>query len=407
MFVEHFRPQNPSHSPKVQKVILFYLTTMPKIESLSELIQLKTDSKNHFALLFFTADWIQQNDQITQAAEEVCASFLGVTLYTIDAEEADDCSEHFDISVAPTFVLVSLSNPTKALGSVKGAIVSNIMQLVLPHCTPKQVQKSGQTTNKALESASKIVEEPSHLSNSDNVDDASIRQELKTIIESHPIFMVIKGTKDQPKCKFSRALLSLLKEHVPDLEFETLNILEHPEFRERIKKMYEWKTFPMIFINGELQGGLDIMKSLAASNQLSSLFSTTGPQSSSVSSKNTDSGDSNPSEETEEQLFAKCDAFIKSAPMVLFMKGTPQAPECGFSARVVKALNAAKANYTAYNILLDEKIRQTLKKHVDWKTYPMLFVNGELVGGCDIVETMAKDGSLDNTVKQLLQNETA
>ncbi len=85
---------------------------------------------------------------------------------------------------------------------------------------------------------------------------------------------------------------------------------------------------------------------------------------------------------------------IAENPVILFMKGTPDAPACGFSARTVAALQALDAGFAAVDILPDPRIRQELSALSNWPTIPQLFVDGELVGGCDIVMEMYESGEL-------------
>ena len=85
---------------------------------------------------------------------------------------------------------------------------------------------------------------------------------------------------------------------------------------------------------------------------------------------------------------------IAENPTILFMKGTPDAPACGFSARTVAALQSLEAPFAAVDILPDPRIRQELSALSDWPTIPQLFVNGELVGGADIVAEMYETGEL-------------
>ncbi len=85
---------------------------------------------------------------------------------------------------------------------------------------------------------------------------------------------------------------------------------------------------------------------------------------------------------------------IAENPTILFMKGTPDAPACGFSARTVAALQSLEAPFAAVDILPDPRIRQELSAISDWPTIPQLFVNGELVGGADIVAEMYETGEL-------------
>jgi monothiol glutaredoxin len=85
---------------------------------------------------------------------------------------------------------------------------------------------------------------------------------------------------------------------------------------------------------------------------------------------------------------------IADNPTILFMKGTPEQPACGFSARTVAALQSLGAPFAAVDILPDPRIRQELSGLSNWPTIPQLFVNGELVGGCDIVTEMYESGEL-------------
>jgi monothiol glutaredoxin len=85
---------------------------------------------------------------------------------------------------------------------------------------------------------------------------------------------------------------------------------------------------------------------------------------------------------------------IRDNPTILFMKGTPDAPACGFSARTVAALQTLDAPFAAVDILPDPRIRQELSALSEWPTIPQLFVGGELVGGCDIVLEMLESGEL-------------
>src|SRR6201992_4078356 len=89
---------------------------------------------------------------------------------------------------------------------------------------------------------------------------------------------------------------------------------------------------------------------------------------------------------------------LNSAPVVLFMKGTPDFPQCGFSAQTVTALRHLGAEVRSINIFGEPELREALKRFSNWPTYPQLYVKGELIGGCDIALGMYRSGEL----KQLL-----
>jgi monothiol glutaredoxin len=89
---------------------------------------------------------------------------------------------------------------------------------------------------------------------------------------------------------------------------------------------------------------------------------------------------------------------ISENPVILFMKGTPDAPACGFSARTVAILQSVGKPFAAVDILPDPRIRQELSSLSNWPTVPQLFVDGELVGGCDIVTEMYESGELHDSL---------
>ena len=86
--------------------------------------------------------------------------------------------------------------------------------------------------------------------------------------------------------------------------------------------------------------------------------------------------------------------IVDSNPIVLFMKGTPQAPQCGFSMRTVQVLQACGVKFHAVDVLAEPEFRQGLPKFSNWPTFPQVFINGELVGGCDIVMDLYQSGEL-------------
>ena len=90
---------------------------------------------------------------------------------------------------------------------------------------------------------------------------------------------------------------------------------------------------------------------------------------------------------------------IAEHDVILFMKGTPEAPACGFSARTVAVLQALEVPFAAVDVLGDPRIRQELSAISNWPTIPQLFVDGELVGGCDIVSEMYEAGELEETLQ--------
>lgn len=110
--------------------------------------------------------------------------------------------------------------------------------------------------------------------------------------------------------------------------------------------------------------------------------------------------DASPLDETKTQksFEDKLTKLINQAPCMLFMKGNPANPRCGFSRTIVSILDHHKADYKSFDILQDNEVREGLKKFSNWPTYPQLYLNGELVGGLDIVKEMDEAGELKDVL---------
>jgi monothiol glutaredoxin len=99
-------------------------------------------------------------------------------------------------------------------------------------------------------------------------------------------------------------------------------------------------------------------------------------------------------------VFERIHGYVDADPVVLFMKGTPVFPQCGFSAQVVQVLSLLGVKFKAYDVLVDDELRQGIKEFSNWPTIPQLYVKGELVGGCDIVREMYQNGELGELLAQ-------
>lgn len=89
---------------------------------------------------------------------------------------------------------------------------------------------------------------------------------------------------------------------------------------------------------------------------------------------------------------------VKENPIIIYMKGTPQMPQCGFSGRAAAALQQCGCEFAYVNVLLDAEIFQNLPRFANWPTFPQIYINGELIGGCDIVVELLEKGELQKMV---------
>lgn len=99
-------------------------------------------------------------------------------------------------------------------------------------------------------------------------------------------------------------------------------------------------------------------------------------------------------------ITAQIETTLNENDVVLFMKGTPVFPQCGFSAAVANLLNTMNIAYKGINVLEDEEIRQGIKEYANWPTIPQLYVKGEFVGGCDIIREMYQSGELQTLLNE-------
>src|SRR4051812_42226741 len=101
-----------------------------------------------------------------------------------------------------------------------------------------------------------------------------------------------------------------------------------------------------------------------------------------------------------DELKARIEQTLSQSKVVLFMKGTKNFPQCGFSARVVQALKKTGEAFADVNVLADPELREGIKEFSNWPTIPQLYVKGEFIGGCDIVREMAESGELETLFKE-------
>jgi Grx4 family monothiol glutaredoxin len=184
----------------------------------------------------------------------------------------------------------------------------------------------------------------------------------------------IKGTPQEPRCGFTKKLLEILQSK--NVKFGSFDILSDSTVREGLKEYSNWPTYPQLYINGELIGGLDIIKELVESGEFDKLIQEKVPL-----------------------LEDRLKKLISQSKIMLFMKGNSKEPRCGFSRQAIEILNETGLKYDTFDILNDEEVRQALKEYSKWPTYPQFYVDGELIGGLDIVKELKQSGELITTLK--------
>jgi Grx4 family monothiol glutaredoxin len=159
----------------------------------------------------------------------------------VEAEKAPDVSESFEISAVPCFILLNASG---IVGRVDGAHAAQLTSLVEKHA-------------KSIES---VVEEEA----------VDINTRLRSLVNRAPVMVFIKGTPAQPRCGFSRKLIQLLSDN--GVVYGYFDILSDEQVRQGLKTFSDWPTYPQVYVKGELQGGLDIVKELIESGEFVQLL---------------------------------------------------------------------------------------------------------------------------------------
>ncbi|KAK5598388.1 Glutaredoxin 3 [Crenichthys baileyi] len=270
---------------------------------------------------------------------ELAKENSGTTFLKLEAEAVPEVSEKYEISSVPTFLFFKAGEKVDRLDGAHAAELTKKVQRLAVNGSPA--------------GAAEVPD---------------LNERLKKLINAAPCMLFMKGSPQEPRCGFSRQIVGLLKEH--NIQFSSFDILSDEEVRQGLKTFSNWPTFPQLYVNGDLVGGLDIVKELAESGELEN----TCPKAVSL----------------EQRL----KTVINQSPVMLFMKGNKEAARCGFSRQILMILNGSGVDYDTFDILQDEEVRQGLKTYSNWPTYPQLYVKGELIGGLDIVKELKESGEL-------------
>eukprot|EP01039_Chlorochromonas_danica_P004220 gene4220-4637_t len=337
-----------------------------ELKSLQEYISLQNEKETKF-VLFFWAEWHEpsrrdgQMQSVYAALEE---KYPTIKFRTIEAEGVPELSEKLSVTLVPTFFTCIGS---KIVAKFEGATPSTVSKLVKDL---NEISNVSSFTNNAEEDEKKKKKEV-------------LNRRLEQLIYTAPVMLFMKGSPAQPRCGFSRQMVELLQQS--NVPFASFDILTDEEVRQGLKEYSDWPTYPQLYVKGQLVGGLDIVKEMAQQGNLIDQFDIQHV---------IDAANAAQSPAAVKPLQERLHDLINQAQVMLFMKGTPDAPRCGFSSTIVSILKDSGVEYSSFNILTDEEVRQGLKEYSDWPTYPQLYVKGQLVGGLDIVKEMVQQGSL-------------
>mmetsp|Transcript_59598 Transcript_59598/g.141812 ORF Transcript_59598/g.141812 Transcript_59598/m.141812 type:complete len:342 (+) Transcript_59598:63-1088(+) len=312
-------------------------------------------SHSGLTVLLLWAPWHPPSVQMTKVLSSLANDFPKVKFIKANA----------DVCPGLATTLGAEEVPFVAFLGPKG----NKMDAISGAKAPKVVEKV-----KALQSSALLVAAATGSANAGAAaadgEEEDMPTRLRNLINFSPVMIFMKGSKSEPFCKFSKQLMGIMEKY--PVEFSTFDILQDDEVRQGLKDYSNWQTYPQMYVNGEFIGGVDIVKEMDEEGSLEEALNVS----------------------QEEPLEARLQKLISKEPVMIFMKGDPDGPRCGFSGKLVALLREQGVEFGYFDILSDEDVRQGLKSYSNWPTYPQVYAKGRLVGGLDIIKELADEGAL-------------
>eukprot|EP00347_Sterkiella_histriomuscorum_P021830 403332619 len=425
-----------------------------EIKDLAQLEQLKKTLTDKCLALLFWADWHQPCHQLRDQLSEMTKVYKNVKFAWCNSDEAQDLVDKFDINEVPTLALIHphkinpelVQNPSpdqliqlietqnefytkwfeeeklKAFREIEDMVKSNAFFAFIkgtadaPKCkfTRRLVEMFGKEGYKyktfdiladerirqwlkyysnwptfpqiyldgKFTGGVDIVTELIENGEFDEMVPKSAKklppsEEWPMILSQHKVLAIIEGSVEQPQGKDSQELIKLLKSN--GVRIAAVDASKNVELVEWLKTQADFQGVPALYINGQLIGNLETVHKLYNANELLTLV---------------------PSDEVHETLESRLKKLINQEKIMVFIKGHASSPYCGFSKRIVSLLNKYDGlTFGHFDIFSDDEVREGLKKYSNWPTYPQLYVNGQLVGGIDIVEELDESGELEEVLK--------
>ncbi|CAL0312053.1 unnamed protein product [Lupinus luteus] len=367
-------------------------------------------------IVHFWASWCEASKHMDQVFSHLSTDFPNAHFLRVEAEEVPEISEAYSVSAVPFFVFFKNGKTFDTLEGADPSSLANKVSKVAGSINPGQSASPASLGLAAgpsiIETVQQFAKENDSSKEKNHVQPgptAPLKKRLQQLIDSHPVMLFMKGNPEEPNCGFSQKVVGILKEE--KVKFGSFDILSDPEVREGLKKFSNWPTYPQLYCKGELLGGCDIVIAMHESGELKDVFKDHGVDiidEAKVTESGNAKGGISKSTGLSETLTSRLENLINSSPVVLFMKGKPDEPKCGFSRKVVEILQQENVHFESFDILTDEEIRQGLKVYSNWSSYPQLYIKGELIGGSDIVLEMQKSGELQKNLQEkgILPQET-
>ncbi|AAW42462.1 thioredoxin, putative [Cryptococcus deneoformans JEC21] len=230
-------------------------SNLVQVNSPEHFRELLSADLNRVSCLNFWAPWAEPCVAFNNAVEQEAAQFPSVLFLNIEAEQLADISESFDIEAVPSFLVL---RGHTLLARHSGADASLLRSLLTQHASPS----APLSTSSAQPQAPAAAQRPRT--------EAEIVARCHELMNKHKVVLFMKGNPTAPKCGFSRQTVGLLREQ--GVEFAWFDIFSDEDVRQGLKKVNDWPTFPQIIVNGELVGGLDILREMIENGEWQELM---------------------------------------------------------------------------------------------------------------------------------------
>lgn len=216
-----------------------------EITSEEQFTKLTKEDSTRLIALYFHTSWAAPCQTMNSVVATLAQANLQVTFLSLDADEQQEISELFEVSAVPYIILIRNSTILKELSGVDPKDFIAALKQFSPVDSPSQQEK---------------VEEPKPAETEKEPTEEELTDRLKKLTSAAPVMLFMKGSPSGPQCGFSRQMVAILREN--QVRFGFFDILKDDSVRQGLKKFSDWPTFPQLYINGEFQGGLDIVKEL-------------------------------------------------------------------------------------------------------------------------------------------------
>lgn len=224
-----------------------------EIESEEQFSQLTKSDPTKLIALYFHTPWAAPCQTMNSVIKTLALANPQVTFLSINADDLLDISELFEVSAVPYILLIRNSTILKELsGADPKEFIAALNQFSGSASTESSNgNKTASSAPQAPQAAEEPAEEPSP---------EELNERLGKLTSAAPVMLFMKGSPSSPQCGFSRQMVAILREH--QVRFGFFDILKDDTVRLGLKKFSDWPTFPQLYVNGEFQGGLDIIKEL-------------------------------------------------------------------------------------------------------------------------------------------------